>query len=78
MRPALPLALCAALSACASFPEVDRAQATLAAPGAPPALIPLEEALAQAGTVRVTEAERARLAARAAALRARAAAMRAG
>lgn len=76
MRPALPLFLCAALAACATFPEVDRAQSGLA-PGAAPALVPLDEALAQAGSARVSEADAERLAARAAALRARAAAMRA-
>lgn len=69
------LAAALALSACATFPEVDRAESRLP-PGPAPVLIPLDAALAQAGSARATEGDRDSLLARAAALRARAAAMR--
>jgi hypothetical protein len=64
-----------ALAACTQFPQID----ALPAPGpdmAPPALLPLEGLLAQAGAPAVAEAAGAALAARAERLRARARLMR--
>jgi hypothetical protein len=67
------------LGGCASFPEVDAAQARFAekAGGASeaPRLVPIEGLIAQASPGRATVAARDGLAARAAGLRARAAAM---
>jgi hypothetical protein len=69
----LPL-LC--LSACATFPEVDR-EMTATADAPPPQLLPTETLLAQADRVLGAQAAQADLQARAAALRARAARIRA-
>lgn len=71
---ALPLCLALALTACAEFPEVGRAEAALTAPGATPPLLTAEEmsAIVEAP---VTDRSGA-LAADAAALRARAARLR--
>ena len=64
------------MSACASFPEVDRAERTLAE-GPAPILLPTEDLLARVDAPsRVGDAQTT-LAARAAALRARAARLRA-
>ena len=67
------LALCLTLSACASFPQVDAVASKATGPA--PALLPMDELLAQTGQARA-EAAGATLTARAAALRARAAALR--
>jgi hypothetical protein len=73
MRPLVAFLL---LTACAAFPEVDRAMSANAdAP--PPKLQPTEALLAQADRVAGAEAAQADLQARAAALRARAARIRA-
>jgi hypothetical protein len=64
------------VSACATFPEVDRA-ANGHGNGPLPQLVPTEELLARAGVVVGAEAAQAGLQARAAALRARAARIRA-
>lgn len=68
MRPLLALAF---LTACAGFPEVDRA-ADAGSAGAAPRLVPTGDLLAQADAAGGAEAAQATLAARAAALRARA------
>jgi hypothetical protein len=73
MRPLVALLL---VSACATFPEVDRA-ASGHGKGPPPQLVPTEALLARAGVVVGAEAAQASLQARAAALRARAARIRA-
>ena len=80
MNPALPaLALLAMLGACASFPEVDAAQArfaqTTGVTSTTPQLVPIEGLIAQAGQGRAGEAATKALAARAAGLRTRARAM---
>ena len=64
------LFLCAALAACAPFPEVDALGPDT---GPPPQLLPIDEVLAQAGST--TEDPGPALAARAARLKARAAAI---
>lgn len=77
MRPALfAFAICAVLGACATFPEVDAAQARLATNQPAPQLVPIEGLIAQAGPGRASEAASTALAARAANLRARSRAMR--
>ena len=67
------LALCLTLTACAGFPQVDAAAST--ANGPAPALLPMDDVLAQ---INPDQAETAgnSLTARAAALRARAANLR--
>ena len=67
------LILCLTLSACASFPGVDAAASKATGPA--PALLPMDELLAQTGQPRAETAGNS-LTARAAALRARAAALR--
>ena len=74
MRYILPLLLL--LTACATFPEVDRAEARLK-PGPAPSLLPTEDLLARVDAVGRVQAARDGLALRAAALRARAARLRA-
>ncbi len=77
MRPALfAFAICAFLSGCATFPEVDAAQTQFAAGGPAPQLVPIDGLIAQAGPGRASEAASNALAARAANLRARSRAMR--
>jgi hypothetical protein len=67
------LFLCLTLTACATFPQVDAAASKSAGPA--PALLPMEELLAQTSAAQA-EAAGNSLTARAAALRARAAALR--
>lgn len=77
MRPALfAFAMTTLLAACATFPDVDTAQARLASTGPAPQLVPIEGLIAQAGPGRASQAASDALAGRAANLRARAAAMR--
>lgn len=80
IRPVLAIGLLALFGACASFPEVDAAQARFAqgAGGASvaPALVPIDGLIAQAVPGRATAGARDALAGRAAGLRARAGAMR--
>lgn len=80
IRAVLAIALLALVGACASFPEVDAAQARFAqragGPSTTPALVPMEGLIAQAVPGRATAGARDALAGRAAGLRARAAAMR--
>lgn len=79
IRAVIALLVSLALGACASFPEVDAAQARVAQNNGrvstTPALVPIEGLIAQAVPGRATAASRDRLAARAANLRARARAM---
>jgi hypothetical protein len=74
MRPAL-FAVLLSLAGCTSFPEVDAAQAAWVA-GMTPALVPMEDLLAQDRPGRATIAARDALETRAAGLRVRAGAMR--
>ena len=67
------LILCLTLAACASFPEVEAAASKATGPA--PALLPMDQLLAQTGQPKA-EAAGNGLTARAAALRARAAALR--
>jgi hypothetical protein len=76
MSRSAPLALCALLAACATFPEVDAAERALAE-GPAPRLLPTEEILARAALPGRAEAAAETVAARAARLRARAARLRA-
>lgn len=80
IRAVSAIALLALLGACASFPEVDAAQArfaqTAGGPSVTPGLVPIEGLIAQAVPGRATAGARDALAARAAGLRARAGAMR--
>ena len=80
IRAVSALVLLALLGACASFPDVEAAQARFAqkavVPAGKPVLVPIEGLLAQATPGRATAAARDGLAARAAGLRARAQAMR--
>jgi hypothetical protein len=69
----LPLLL---LSACAAFPEVDRAERTLG-DGPAPILLPTEDLLARVDAPSRAAGAQASVAARVAALRARAARLRA-
>ena len=62
------------LSACAPFPEAQAPQ-RLASPAEAPALLPLDQLVAQAGEAQITPAITGSVEARAAALRARAATM---
>jgi len=74
------IAVLALLGACASFPDVDAAQARFAQKSGQtsetPSLVPIDGLIAQAGPGRATAEARDALAARAAGLRARAVAMR--
>lgn len=80
IRAIFALALVATLGACASFPEVDAAQARFenmaGASSTTPALVPIEGLIAQASPGRATATAQDALVARAARLRARASAMR--
>lgn len=80
IRAVLAIALLPLLGACASFPQVDAAQArftqSAGGPSVTPDLVPIEGLIAQATPGRGTEGARDALAERAAGLRARAGAMR--
>ena len=80
IRAVFALFVAISLGACASFPEVDAAQARFAQStgrvSVTPQLLPIEQLIAQAVPGRATAETRDRLAARAASLRARARAMR--
>lgn len=67
----LPAALLL-LTACATFPEVDNAEARYSGSGTTPDLAPMEDILAAAGTPLTDEASRDSLLGRADGLRARA------
>ena len=74
--PLLPLLAVVLLSACATFPEIDRAALRYGGAGAAPPLVPLDEVLIGAEPGRASDASRDSLAARATGLRARAGAIR--
>ena len=80
MRAFGAIAVLALLAACASFPEVDAAQARYALKtgktSETPSLVPMDGLIAQAAPGRATAEARDALVARAAGLRARAVAMR--
>ena len=76
MKALVPLLPVIALSACASFPELDGTVPAHMEDAAYPRLVPVEPLLAAAEEVQITPETESRLMARAAALRARAARLR--